>query len=83
MLEGADNSRFGTIKTDLENKTTRGSDSYPRTKDETVGLINNYHMSKHTMRTLPVKEEVEFVQTNGEAKINKNTKKTKKKRESN
>ena len=62
MLDGADNSRFWTIKTNIENKMTCGPDSSPKTKEKTVVLINNYHLSKQLTRVIPVKEEVEFAQ---------------------
>ena len=53
MLYVTHNSLFGTIKTDLEDKMTCGSCSYRKTKDETVGLLNNYHVSKKlTLSTL-------------------------------
>ena len=41
MLYEADIGRFGTIRTDLEKKVTCVSDSYPNTKDDTMGIINN------------------------------------------
>ena len=56
MLDGSDNIRLGTIKTDLENKITRGSVIYPKSKDETVGILKNYHVSKQLTRTNSVKE---------------------------
>ena len=54
MLDGADNGCFRTINTDLDNKMTCGSYSYPNTKDDTVGLINNFHVSKKLIRSTPV-----------------------------
>ena len=75
MLDGADNGRFGTIEDDLENKIMCSSDSYPKTKDNTVGLINNYYVSKQLTQATLVKEDVSFAQT----KSNTNTIKTKKK----
>jgi hypothetical protein len=44
MLSGADNKRYARIETDLENKMTFVTDSYPRTRDETGALFNNYHV---------------------------------------
>ena len=41
MLDGEDNRRFGTIKNYLYNKMECGLDSYPKTKEDTVGLLNN------------------------------------------
>ena len=41
MLDGEDNGSFGTINTNLENKMMCGSDSYPKTKDNTVEILNN------------------------------------------
>ena len=52
---GEDNSRFGNIKTGLNNKMACGSDRYPTAKDKTVVLINNYHVIKQLTRTTPVK----------------------------
>ena len=57
MLDGADNGLFGTIKTHLENKMTCGLYSYPKTKDETEGLLDKYHVGKKLARDTPVKEE--------------------------
>ena len=78
MLNGADKCSFGTIKTNLDNNMTCGSDSYPRTKDEAVGLLNNYYVSKKLMRATPVKVEVAFIKTSS----NTNTSNTNKKGES-
>ena len=55
MLDGAYNRRFVTIKTYQYNKMMCGSYSYPKSKDKTVGLINNYHVSKQNMFSTPVK----------------------------
>ena len=41
MLDGADNARFGTIKTNLKNNMTYGLDSDPNTKVKTVEILNN------------------------------------------
>ena len=43
MLDGTDNSYFGAFKDNLDKNMTCGSESYPKSKDKTVGLINNYH----------------------------------------
>ena len=75
---GVDNSHFGTIKTNLENNMACGSDIYPKTNDKTVGLLNNYHVSKQLALTTQVKEDVTFIQTSSNTK----TTKTKNKRES-
>ena len=56
MLDGADNGLFGTIKTHLENKMTCGLYSYPKTKDETEGLLDKYHVGKKIAQDTPVKE---------------------------
>ena len=77
MMYGSDNSCFGTIKTDLENKMTCGLDSYPKSKDETVGLINNYHVIKKLARVTPVKEYAAFAQTISNTKTSKKKKKGK------
>ena len=69
MLDGAENGRFGTIKTKLENNMTCGSDIYPNTKDETVGLLKNYRVSKKLTQANPVREEVVFTQTSSNTKI--------------
>ena len=45
MLYEAYNGHFGTINSDLENKMICESYSYSRTKDETMGIINNYYVS--------------------------------------
>ena len=54
-MDGLDNRLFGNIKTDVFNKGTCGMESYPNTKDETVGLINNYHVSNLLTWATPVK----------------------------
>ena len=54
---------------------TCGSDSYPKTKDETVGLLKNYHVSKKLTWDTPVKEEVDFTQTGRNTKISNTNKK--------
>ena len=46
MMLGTYNGRFWTIKTDLEKKMLCGYDRYPKTKDETVVILNNYYVSK-------------------------------------
>ena len=46
MLDGADNRHFRIIKADLENNIIYGSESFPRTKDKTVEILNNYHVVK-------------------------------------
>ena len=66
---------FGIIKTGQDNKTTCGSESYPTTKGETVGLLNNYHVGNHHMRAIPVNEEVAFAQTSRNTKKSKTNKK--------
>jgi hypothetical protein len=50
MLSGADNKRYARIETDLENKMTFGTDSYPRTRDETMTLLNNYHVGINVLK---------------------------------
>ena len=60
-----------------------GSDSYPKSKDVTVGLLNNYHVRKQLTRTIPVKEEVSFTQKNSDTKVDTKTKKDNKKLKSN
>ena len=71
MLDGTDNSRFGSIKNDLENKLMRGTDSYPNKNDEKVGLLNNYHVRKYTTRTITVNKDLLSDQTEGELKAKK------------
>ena len=56
ILNGADNRCFGTIKTDLDNNMTCGSDSYPKSKYDTVVLLNSYHMSKQLKWATPLKD---------------------------
>ena len=53
-------------------KMTYGSDSYSKSKDKTVGLLNNDHVSKQIVQTTPLKEEVALTQTNSDTKT-KNT----------
>ena len=55
MLYGGDNGCFGAIKTDLYNKMIYGIDIYPRTKDKTVVLLNNYHVSRESKTTITAK----------------------------
>ena len=54
---------------------TYGSDSYSKSKDKTVGLLNNDHVSKQIVQTTPLKEEVALTQTNSDTKTNKTNKK--------
>ena len=82
MIYRSDNSRFGTIKADLENKMMCGSDSYPKSKDKNVVLINSYHVSKQLAQTTPAKEEVAFIQTSSNTNVDTKTNKTNKKVES-
>ena len=56
-----DNGRFMDIKTDQENKMTCGLDSYPTTKEKTVGLLKNYHVSKQQTRATQMKETSSFI----------------------
>ena len=37
----SDNGRFWTIKTNLDNMIMYTSECYPKTKEETVGILNN------------------------------------------
>ena len=46
MMDGSDNSSFGNVKTNLENKITCGSESYPKSKDKNLERLNNYHVRK-------------------------------------
>ena len=66
MLNGSDNSLFGNINNNIENKMTCGSDSYPKSKDKNVGLINNYHVSKQLTGNTPGKDEGALKQVNRE-----------------
>ena len=75
MLYGTDNGSFGNIKTDLKNKMTCGLDSYPKIKENTVELLNTYHMSKQLPWATPVKEEVAFTYTSSNTKTIKTNKK--------
>ena len=70
-----DNGRFGTIKTDLDNKMTCGSYSYPKTKYKTVGLLNKYHVGNQLTQATPMKEEVSFTQTRRDTNTRKTIKK--------
>jgi hypothetical protein len=67
VLSEADNKRYARIETDLENKITFGTDSYyPRTRDETVALLNNYHVGTNNKYTEAQgnrpREELAFIQ---------------------
>ena len=75
MLDMEDNGQFGTINNGLENKMTCGSGSYPRTKDKTMRILKNYHVSKQHMQSTKVKEEVDFTQTSIDTKANNINKK--------
>ena len=54
---------------------TCGSTSYPKSKDNTVGLLNNYHVIKQLICITPAKEKVEFTQTNIDTKMIKTSNK--------
>ena len=41
MLVGTNNVRFSGLKEDLFNSYLLGGDSYPRTREDVVGLLNN------------------------------------------
>ena len=56
MLDGAENGHLRTIKTDLENNMTCESESCPRTKDKTVGILNHYHAGKKHTLVMPMKK---------------------------
>jgi hypothetical protein len=77
ILSGADNKRYARIEIDLENKMTFGTDSYPRTRDTTVALLNNYHVGiNNKYKEAPGnkwREELEFIQVSEqtEKKMNK------------
>ena len=45
-----------------------GSDRYPINKDETVGLLNSYHVSNKLTRTTPFKEKNSFTEINKDTK---------------
>jgi hypothetical protein len=66
MLSGADNKRYARIETDLENKMTFETHKYSRTRDETVALLNNYHVGTNTRhKEVPgnrPREELAFIQ---------------------
>ena len=55
MLDRAETSSFGSIKTNLEKNMTCVIDSYPNNKDKTVVLINSYHMSEQNTNIILVK----------------------------
>ena len=67
-MYGSDNRRFGNINTDLGNNITCTSYSYPKSKENNLELINNYHVDKQHTCTTPVKEDVAFAQTNRDTK---------------
>ena len=52
-----------------------GSESYPRIKEKTVGLTNNYHVSRYPTCTITLTEELESTQTSSEKKTSKTNKK--------
>ena len=75
ILDRAENGHFSTIMTDLENNMACESESFPRTKDKTVGIINNYHGGKTHTLVMPMKKEVSFSQTRSDTNISKTNKK--------
>jgi hypothetical protein len=42
LLRGADNGRYYQFKVDLSNNITKGTDNYPKTMIETMGMLTNY-----------------------------------------
>ena len=42
LLSGADNTRYGQLKTDLENENLKGKDAYPKNYKQIMKLLNNY-----------------------------------------
>ena len=56
ILDGAEKGIFGATKNNLYNNMTCRSDSYPITKDKTVGLINNYYIGKQLTWATTVRE---------------------------
>ena len=77
-IDGSNNSHFETSKTNLEKKMACGSDSLPKYKKETMGLIKNYNMSKKLTHTNPEMEESAFTQTNRDTNVDTKTNKTNK-----
>ena len=66
--------RFGEMKDDCFNRYLLGGDNYPKTREDVVGLLNNYKDPKkqHQNYKWGVKEELAFVQ-NGEEEKKLNT----------
>ena len=54
---------------------TCGSEGYQRTKDKTVRLPKNYHMSKDTTRTITFEKGVSFARTIRNTKTSNTNKK--------
>ena len=53
-----------------------GSDSYPKSNDETVGLLKNYHVIKKITRTTQEKEYISSTQISSNTKVKTKEKKT-------
>ena len=59
-------------------KMTSSSDIHPNSREKTVELINNYHVSKQLARTTSAKEELALTQKNSNTQVDTNTNKTNK-----
>ena len=70
MLVVSENGLYPTIKANIENNMTYGTEIYPRTKNKTLCLQKNYHVIKQTTYTVLVKREVTFEQIGGEVNTN-------------
>ena len=70
MLVGDNAVRFGGLKDDLFNSYLLGGDKYPKTREDVVGLLNNYKGPKkqHQHEKWGVQEEPAFVQNSEEEK---------------
>ena len=70
MLVGATAVWFGGLKDDLFSSYLLGGDKYPKTREDVIGLLNNYKSPKkqHQHDKWGVQEKLSFVQNGEEEK---------------
>jgi len=57
FISGADNLRYKQLKNELENYHIKGKDSYPKTYDESMKMLENYKPLGKIMQQ-PIKMKV-------------------------
>ena len=50
FLQGSDNDWYRSLKIDLANNMTKGTDNFPKTMVETMRMLNNYRVPARQMQ---------------------------------